>query len=126
MTLTGEEGAVNAPLELMVPALADHLTAEFRSPVPCTVAVHCEVAVGATVVGVQEMATDETCEETGCDGGDDGEDGEDGGDPDMEPPQAAHTSIPNDANRSHMAERPGNGTLGFMRNESSGMQKQRA
>lgn len=73
VTLTGDEGAVKVPVEVITPALTDHVTAEFRVPVPCTVALHCEAAPGATAVGVQEMATEETCEETGAPGWDGGD-----------------------------------------------------
>ena len=73
VTLTGDEGAVKAPVEVMTPALTDHVTAEFRVPVPCTVALHCEAAPGATAAGVQEMATDDICEDAGWDADEDGE-----------------------------------------------------
>jgi hypothetical protein len=59
VTCPGDEGALKAPPELIVPALADHITAEFPEP-PCTVALHCELAPGATAAGVQDTATDET------------------------------------------------------------------
>jgi hypothetical protein len=35
-----EPGAVNSPLESMVPPLAFHVTVELKLPVPFTVAVH--------------------------------------------------------------------------------------
>ena len=48
----GDAGAVNNPLALMVPPLADQFTEE---PAPAgTVALHCEVALGATNAGLQE------------------------------------------------------------------------
>jgi hypothetical protein len=37
-------GAVKSPLELIEPALADHVMAELYAPVPWTVAAHCDVA----------------------------------------------------------------------------------
>lgn len=95
MTFSGDEGAVKAPLELMVPALTAQVTAEFNVPVPWTVALHWELAPGATSAGVQEMATEETCEED-CWGG-----------VEFELPQAAQTSIAADAMRSHTGERRG-------------------
>jgi hypothetical protein len=103
VTLAGDEGAVNAPLELMVPALTVQATAEFKVPVPCTVALHCEVEPGATAAGVQEMETEETCEEVCWDGAE------------FEPPQALQTSIAEDATRSHTAERRGESILEDMR-----------
>lgn len=54
-----EPGAVNNPLLLIVPPFAVHVTAELKSPVPCTVALHCEVALGATVEGLHVTDTDE-------------------------------------------------------------------
>lgn len=102
VTFAGDEGAVKAPLEVMVPALADHVTAEFELPVPCTVALHCEGWLGAIVAGVHEIATEETCEETGCDGCD----GEDAGC--LDPPHAAHKNIPAEARRSNTVERSEN------------------
>lgn len=68
VTFAGEDGAVKAPLDVIAPALTDHMTEEFKLPFPCTVALHCESAPGATVVGVHEIATEETCDETGCEG----------------------------------------------------------
>ena len=56
-------GAVRRPLELMVPALADHVTAELKAPVPCTLAVHCEVAPGLIVDGMHVALTEVTAEE---------------------------------------------------------------
>jgi len=53
-----EAGAVKSPLELMVPPLVDHFTVVLKLPVPCTVAVHCEVAVVAIVEGAQATATE--------------------------------------------------------------------
>jgi hypothetical protein len=41
----------------MVPKLAVHVTAELKLPVPCRVAVHCEVALGLIVVGLQATDT---------------------------------------------------------------------
>lgn len=111
VTFAGDDGAVNAPLEVMAPELADHVTAEFGLPVPCTVALHCEGAPGATVVGVHEIVTEETCEETGCEGCE-GCEGEDGWDCDdagaVYPPHAAHKSNPAEARTSNTVERPEN------------------
>lgn len=100
VTFAGDEGAVNAPLELMVPALTDQVTAEFNVPVPCTVALHCEVAPGATLVGVQVMATEETCEGLWL-----------VGEVLEPPPQAVQTSIAADATRSHTAKKRGESIL---------------
>ena len=47
----------------MVPALADHVTAELKAPVPCTLAVHCEVAPGLIVDGMHVALTEVTAEE---------------------------------------------------------------
>ena len=102
VTFAGEDGAVKAPLEVIVPALADHETAESGLPVPCTVALHCEPAPGAIVAGEHEIATEETCEETGCDART------------LYPPQAAHKSIPAEVITSNTAERPGNSGLDDM------------
>lgn len=54
-----EPGAVNNPLPLIVPPLALHVTVELKLPVPCTVALHCEVALGTTVEGLQLTDTEE-------------------------------------------------------------------
>jgi len=40
VTMAAEPCAVNSPLELTAPALAVHVTAELKLPVPCTVALH--------------------------------------------------------------------------------------
>lgn len=56
VTCAGDDGAVKTPPELMVPALADQVTAE--APEPPTMALHCDVAPGATDAGVQETETD--------------------------------------------------------------------
>jgi hypothetical protein len=54
-------GAVNNPLALMVPPpVTDQETAELKTPVPWTVAVHCDVALVATVAGVHSGATEVT------------------------------------------------------------------
>ena len=94
---------MKAPLELMVPALTDQVTAEFKVPVPWTVALHCEVSPGASAAGVQEMATEETCEED-CWGG-----------PELEPPQAVHTTNTADAMSGHTGERRGKSDFRDMR-----------
>jgi hypothetical protein len=54
-----ELGAVNNPLPLTVPPLAVHVTAEMKLPVPCTVALHCDVALGAIVEGLHATDTEE-------------------------------------------------------------------
>jgi len=52
-------GAVNNPPLLIVPPLAVHVTAELKLPVPCTVALHCEVAPGEIVEGLHATETEE-------------------------------------------------------------------
>lgn len=106
VTFSGNEGAVNAPLEVMDPALTDHVTAEPMLPVPFTVALHCELALGATLAGEQEIATEETFGETGCEGGDA---------EDLPPPQDAHNSTTAEQMRSNAAERAPNSGLENMR-----------
>jgi len=59
VTVSGEPGAVNSPLDPIIPALVDHVTAELKLPEPWTDAMHCDVAPGATVEGAQLTATDE-------------------------------------------------------------------
>ncbi|HUV97601.1 MAG TPA: hypothetical protein VMV98_09045 [Acidobacteriaceae bacterium] len=54
-----DAGAVNSPLESIVPPLAFHVTVELKLPVPCTVAVHCEVALVAIVDGLHATPTEE-------------------------------------------------------------------
>jgi len=61
-------GAVNSPLALTVPSLADHVTAELYFPVPFTVALHCDVALVLTLDGVQTTWTEVMVEDDG--GGD--------------------------------------------------------
>ena len=51
-------GAVKTPAALMLPDAADHVTAELKLPVPCTVALHCDVAFAATAEGAHETATE--------------------------------------------------------------------
>ena len=58
-------GAVNRPAVLIAPAAADHVTEELKLPVPCTVALHCEVACAATGEGVHETVTDKMEEDGG-------------------------------------------------------------
>jgi hypothetical protein len=58
-------GAVNSPAVLIAPAAADQATVELKLPVPCTVALHCDVACAATEEGVHETETDEMEEEGG-------------------------------------------------------------
>ena len=55
VTLPVEEGAVNSPLEVIVPALADQVTV-----VPVLLlllALHCDVVLGAMMAGVHETVT---------------------------------------------------------------------
>lgn len=59
VTDPAEPGAVNNPLPLIVPPLAVQVTAEPKLPVPCTVALHCEVAPGAIVEGLHATDTEE-------------------------------------------------------------------
>ncbi len=59
VTDPADPGAVNNPLALIVPPLADQFTVELKLPVPCTVALHCEVALGATVEGLHATDTEE-------------------------------------------------------------------
>lgn len=59
VTLPAVAGAVKTPLALIVPALADHVTAELKLPVPCTAALHWEVALVATAEGLHVTVTDE-------------------------------------------------------------------
>jgi len=56
--LPSADGAVNSPVALIAPSVELHVTAELKLPVPCTVAVHCEVASGAIVEGAQATDTD--------------------------------------------------------------------
>ncbi len=56
------EGAVNKPAEEIVPALAVHVTAVLKLPVPLTVAEHWLVPPELTVVGEQLTVTDVTVE----------------------------------------------------------------
>lgn len=60
MTLTepGADGAVNNPLEVIVPALVDHTTPELKLLVPVTVALHCEGALVTTVNAVHDACTE--------------------------------------------------------------------
>ncbi len=61
-----EPGAVNSPLESIVPPLAVHVAAELKLPVPCTVAVHCEVALVAIVDGLHATPTEEIVGGVAC------------------------------------------------------------
>ena len=106
VTFSADEGAVNAPLEVMAPALADHVTAESVPSVPSTVALHCDFAPGATDAGEQETAIEEPCEEPGCEGADD---------VDLWPPQLEHNEIPAKQMRSNTADRPANSGLADIR-----------
>lgn len=58
VTAPAAAGAVKSPAELMVPALADQVTAELKFPVPFTVALHCAVALLLMVAGLQAAETD--------------------------------------------------------------------
>lgn len=64
-----DEGAVKSPVEEMVPPPeTDQVTAELKAPVPWTLALHCEVAAGATVDGLQVGETEEMVGEVVCGG----------------------------------------------------------
>lgn len=67
VTLPAVADAVNRPAEVMEPALEDHLTAALQPDAPATVALHCEVAPGATDVGVQATVIDVPEGDPGCD-----------------------------------------------------------
>jgi hypothetical protein len=58
VTVPATAGAVKAPFALIPPAPADQVTAELKLPVPCTVAVHCDVACAAIAAGTQVTATE--------------------------------------------------------------------
>jgi hypothetical protein len=51
---------VKRPVELIVPAVTDHLTAELKLPAPLTVAAHCEVAFRLTLDGLHATCTEVT------------------------------------------------------------------
>ena len=57
-TVPAIAGAVKSPAELMLPPAADQVTTELKLPVPCTVALHCDVACTSTAEGVHETATE--------------------------------------------------------------------
>jgi hypothetical protein len=60
LAVTAEEGAVKRPPEVMEPPPeTDQVTAVLKLPVPCTLALHCEVAPVATLEGEQVGATEE-------------------------------------------------------------------
>jgi len=50
------------------PPEADQATAVLKLSVPCTLALHCEVAPAATVAGAQEAETEEMVGEVVCGG----------------------------------------------------------
>jgi hypothetical protein len=50
VTTPADPGAVKSPLALIMPAVADHVTAEVGFPV-LSVALHCDVAFTATIDG---------------------------------------------------------------------------
>jgi hypothetical protein len=77
VTLLLVAAAVNNPAEVMVPALADQLTEELPPDDPVMVALHCELAPGATEEGLQATAIVELEGDTVCD------------DPPLDPPQPA-------------------------------------
>jgi hypothetical protein len=60
ITASAVDGAVNRPVELIVPALADQLTDGLKGPVPCTVALHCDVWPVITAEGEHATATELT------------------------------------------------------------------
>jgi hypothetical protein len=67
VTIAAAAGAVNKPLDAIVPPPeTDHVTAELKLPVPRTPAVHCEVAPGATVDGLQVAETEEIVGDAVC------------------------------------------------------------
>ena len=53
VTLPVEEGAVNTPAAVMLPALADHV----KVATPVLLALHCDAVDGAMIAGVQETVT---------------------------------------------------------------------
>lgn len=59
VTIAAELGALNNPLPLIVPPLAVHITVELKLPVPCTVALHCEVAPAEMDEGAHTADTEE-------------------------------------------------------------------
>src|SRR5579863_5206564 len=79
VTLPEAAGAVRRPPALMVPLVADQLN-EVLAPVE-TVAVHCEVDLGAMVDGLHETATAAVAEAMGW----------------LEPPQPASGTTTNNA-----------------------------
>src|SRR5579863_5116108 len=79
VTLPEAAGAVNSPPALMVPLVADQLN-EVSAPDE-TVAVHCDVALGAMVDGLHETATAAGVEAIGW----------------LEPPQPAIRTTTNNA-----------------------------
>ena len=69
VTVAADEGAVNRPAMVIAPPPeTDQVTALLKVPVPCTLALHCEVAPAATVAGAQEAATEEMVGEVFCGG----------------------------------------------------------
>jgi hypothetical protein len=69
VTVAADEGAVKRPAVVMAPPPeTDQVTAVLKVPVPCTLALHCEVAPAATVAGVQEAETEEMVGEVFCGG----------------------------------------------------------
>ena len=69
VTFAADAGAVKRPAELMAPPPeTDQVTAVLKAPVPCTFALHCEVALVATVAGVQDVETEEMEGEVFCGG----------------------------------------------------------
>jgi hypothetical protein len=61
VTMEGKLGAESNPLAVTAPALEDHATAALKSPVPSTVALHCEVASTPAMAGAHTIATEVIC-----------------------------------------------------------------
>src|SRR5690242_6439794 len=55
VTLPVVEGAVNSPVEVIVPALADHANVVPEPLAPMV--LHCDVVLGAMIAGVHETET---------------------------------------------------------------------
>lgn len=69
VTVAADDGAVKSPAVVMAPPPeTDQVTAVLNAPVPCTLALHCEVAPVAMVAGVQEAETEEMVGEVFCGG----------------------------------------------------------
>jgi len=69
VTVAADDGAVKRPAAVMAPPPeTDQATAVLKAPVPCTLALHCEVAPVATLAGAQEAETEEMVGEVLCGG----------------------------------------------------------